>query len=112
MACQIKYLLLCLFISLGVLTSSCSKTAQTPSASTTNAATSGNVTDSDINEHVKTALNQNEALKGFDIQVVTIKGDVRLIGVVDTQNHIDEALKIARAAEGAHSIHNELIIKK
>jgi osmotically-inducible protein OsmY len=35
-----------------------------------------------------------------------------LIGIVDTQAHIDEALKIARAAEGTHTIHNELTLKK
>jgi osmotically-inducible protein OsmY len=39
--------------------------------------TSANATDSDMNEHVKTALNQNSALKAFDIQVITLKGDVR-----------------------------------
>jgi hyperosmotically inducible protein len=51
-------------------------------------------------------------LKGFDIQVVTLKGDVRLIGVVANQAQVDEAIKIARAAEGGHTIHDELTVKK
>jgi len=59
-----------------------------------------------------TMLHQNEALKGSNIQVVTAKGDVRLIGVLDSQAQIDEAMKIVRAADGAHTIHNELTIKK
>lgn len=69
------------------------------------------VSDFDVTEHVKTALQNDEALKGFDIQVVTLKGDVRLIGVLNTQAQIDEALRIARAAEGAHSIHDELSLR-
>ena len=72
----------------------------------------GNVTDIDVSEHVRTALHQNESLKGFDIKVETLKGDVRLIGMVDSQAQVDEAIKMARASEGAHTIHNELTIKK
>ncbi|MDL2337835.1 MAG: BON domain-containing protein [Pseudomonadota bacterium] len=90
----------------------CSKspeaTATTPAAS----AAVGNVSDIDVTEHVKTALQQNDSLKGFDIKVVTLKGDVRLIGVLDSQAQIDEAIKIARASDGAHTIHDELTIKK
>ena len=61
---------------------------------------------------MKTALQQNDALKGFDITVITLKGDVRLMGVVNTQAQIDEAIRIARAANGAHTIHDELTVKK
>ena len=43
--------------------------------------------------------------------VVTTKGDVRLTGVVQSQVQIDTALRIARAAEGGHTIHDELTIK-
>ena len=85
-----------------------SATATLPAAS----AAVGNVSDSDVTEHVKTALQQNDSLKGFDISVVTLKGDVKLIGVLDNQAQIDEALRIARASDGAHSIHDELTVKK
>lgn len=71
-----------------------------------------NVSDIDVTEHVKTALHQAETLKGFDITVVTLNGDVRLNGVLDNQSQIDDALRIARAAEGTHAIHDELTIKK
>jgi osmotically-inducible protein OsmY len=94
----------------------CSKAPETTTTVTTTvppaAADMANVSDVDVTEHVKTALQQNDALKGFDITVVTLKGDVRLVGVVDSQAQIDEALKIARAANGAHSIHDELRIKQ
>jgi osmotically-inducible protein OsmY len=61
---------------------------------------------------VKTALHQAELLKGADITVVTLKGDVRLTGVLDSQAQIDDAIRIARAAEGANTIHDELTLKK
>jgi osmotically-inducible protein OsmY len=70
------------------------------------------VSDVDVTEHVKTALLQSESLKGFDIKVVTLKGDVRLMGMLDNQAQIDEALRIARASDGSHTIHDELTIKK
>jgi hyperosmotically inducible periplasmic protein len=71
-----------------------------------------NVSDIDITEHVKTTLLQTESLKGQQIAVVTVNGDVRLTGTLATQAQIDEALRIARAAEGAHTIHDELTLRK
>ena len=88
-------------INTALLVGACSKPPATPQ-----------VSDIDVTEHVKTALHQSESLKGFDIEVKTLKGDVRLIGTLDNQAQIDEALRIARASDGAHTIHDELTIKK
>lgn len=93
------------------LVGGCNKSTPTPLMPAASQA-GVNVSDRDVTEHVKTALQQNDALKGFDIAVVTLKGDVRLIGVLNNQGQIDEAIKIARAAEGAHTIHDELTIRK
>lgn len=71
-----------------------------------------NVSDADITTHVKSALNNESGLAGQDITVVTTKGDVRLTGVLASQAQIDTALGIARIAEGAHTIHNELTVKQ
>lgn len=98
---MIKRLIPSLFLALMVL-AGCSK--QSPAVA--------QVSDLDVTEHVKTALQQDDALKGFNIDVVTQKGDVRLTGVLDSQAQVDAALKIARAAEGAHTIHDELTLKK
>ena len=83
-------------------------TATTPAAS----AAAGNIADIDVTTNVKTALLQDAGLKGFDIGVVTRNGDVRLVGVLENQAQIDAAIKLARAAEGAHTIHDELTVKK
>lgn len=91
---------------------SCSKSPEVAATLPATSAPAGNVSDIDVTNHVRTALLQNESLKAFDINVVTLKGDVRLIGTLDSQSQIDEAIRIARAAEGAHSIHDELAIRK
>lgn len=90
----------------------CSKSPEGSAMLPAASAAVGNISDIDVTEHVKTGLQQNDSLKGFDVTVVTVKGDVRLIGVLDSQAQIDEAIKIARASEGTHTIHDELTIKK
>lgn len=85
--------------------------AVTPEAPAASAATT-NVSDIDVTENVKTALLKTDSLKGSDITVVTLKGDVRLTGLLDSQAQIDDALRIARAADGAHAIHDELTLRK
>jgi len=58
------------------------------------------------------AWRQAESLRGLDITVVTLHGDVRLIGALASQSCVDEALRIARTAEGWHAVHDELSIRK
>ncbi len=100
------------FLAATMLASGCSKQPdpQTPSSGPT--ASVANVSDIDVTEHVKTALHQSDMLKSFDITVVTTNGDVRLHGVLENQAQVDEAIKIARASDGTHAIHDELTIKK
>ncbi len=90
----------------------CSKAPEPTAANPPASSAAANVSDIDVTEHVTTALRQTESLKGINISVVTLNGDVRLTGVLDSQAQIDETLKIARAAEGAHTIHDELTIRK
>ena len=71
-----------------------------------------NISDGDVSEQVNTALLRTDSLKGMDIAVVTTNGDVRLTGMLDSQAQIDEAIRIARAVNGVHSIHHELTIKQ
>jgi osmotically-inducible protein OsmY len=89
-----------------------SPAAAPPSLTTPTAAPLLNVSDIDVTEHVQMALAGSEVLKGFNIDVITLKGDVRLIGVLRSQAQIDEAIRIARASDGAHSVHDELTIKQ
>ena len=97
-----------------MLVGGCSKPpeAAAPDPTSTPTSLAVNVSDTNVSEHVKTALHQSEMLKGFEITVATTNSDVRLNGVVGSQAQIDEAIKIARAADGAHVIHDELTIKK
>lgn len=97
-------------VAIGV--GACSKGPRVSTANPAATLAPANVSDIDVTEHVKTALHQAELLKGVDITVVTLNGDVRLTGVLDSQAQIDDAIRIARAAEGAHTIHDELTLKK
>ncbi len=95
-----------------MLAGGCSKPPESAAPTPATTSSVGKVSDIDVTEHVKTALRKSELLKAFDINVVTLKGDVRLIGMLDNQAQVDEAIKIARAADGAHTIHDELTLKR
>jgi len=84
--------------------------ANTPATRGTTA--TGNIPDVDVTQNVQTAFQQNELLKGADISVVSLKGDVRLVGALASQTQIDEATKVARTADGVQSVQDELTIKK
>jgi len=94
------------------LLAGCNKPPETVVNAPQSTSTTANVTDADITTNVTTALLQEPVLKGFDISVVTLKGDVRMIGAVDNQSQIDAATKVARGIDGVHAIHDELTIKK
>lgn len=82
-----------------------------PEPAAAHAATAGRVPDLAVSEQLQSALRQSESLKDFDIAVLTSKGDVLLRGTLDSQPQIDEAIAIARAAAGAHTVHDHLSIK-
>jgi hypothetical protein len=107
-----KFFTLTAAMAVTVLAGGCSKPPDANATPPVAPLATANVSDIDVTEHVKTALHQNELLKGFDINVVTLKGDVRLIGVLESQTQIDEALRVARASDGTHTVHDELTLKK
>lgn len=98
-------------IALAIL-AGCSKSPDAAVAMPGALAVDANVIDADVTRKVETALRQNDALKAFNIMVVTLKGDVRLTGVLDSQAQVDEAIRTARAVNGTHSIHDELTLKQ
>ena len=70
------------------------------------------IDDTVVTTRVKTALLADADIKSFDISVLTFNGEVQLSGFVNNQGQIDQAVRIARAAEGAASVKNELTIKQ
>lgn len=94
-----------------MLLTACNKSENASPSQAPAARAVANVSDADVTTHVKSALNNEPGLAGLDITAVTTKGDVRLTGAVSNQAQIDTAISAARAAEGAHTIHNELTVK-
>ena len=64
-----------------------------------------------LTSRVKAALLADPDTKSLDISVATVQGEVQRTGMVDYQGQIDQAGKVARGAEGAGSVQNDLRIK-
>jgi osmotically-inducible protein OsmY len=69
------------------------------------------IDDSVITSKVKSSLLNDSGLSAFDINVETYKGVVQLSGFVDTQQHIDEAITVAKGVEGVKSVKNDMHLK-
>lgn len=96
-----------LVVSGAVLLAASSEPADTSAVSATVTAAANRVVDGEVITHVKTALSGEPSLTGLNIAVIATKGDIRLTGVVQSQSQIETALRVARAAEGGHAIHDE-----
>ena len=70
------------------------------------------VDDSVITSKVKTKLIEDQALKAFQIDVETFRGDVLLSGFVDSQDQINKAVEVAKSVDGVKAVKNSLIVKK
>ena len=69
------------------------------------------VDDSTITTKVKAAIFNDPALKVFQINVETFKGEVQLSGFVDSAQHVSKAGEVARSVGGVKSVKNNLNVK-
>lgn len=70
------------------------------------------VDDTVITTKVKTALLADEAVKGTDISVTTVGGEVQLAGVVDNKMQADRAVELAKAVQGVQRVQDGMTVKK
>lgn len=105
MRCSIAVVTLILLVG-------CDKPLKVPSVMLPSASYTANIPDDEVTRSIQMALLTTSELKAFDITVITLKGDVRLVGIVDTQSQIDTVIKLARETEGAHAINSKLTIKQ
>jgi len=68
------------------------------------------IDDSAITAAVKTRLTTNLDTSAHEIDVDTLNGNVRLSGVVDSQDERSEAGRVARRTHGVRSVDNELTV--
>lgn len=68
--------------------------------------------DAAVSTRVKTALLQDEVVKGLDIQVETFKGTVQLSGFVNTASEKQRAEAIARDVAGVRFVKNDIRVKQ
>ena len=69
------------------------------------------VDDSVITTKVKSAIFTDPALKVFQINVETFKGEVQLSGFVDSHQMAKKAGEVARSVHGVVGVKNNLIVK-
>jgi len=69
------------------------------------------VDDSVVTSKVKTAIVNDMALKGFQINVKTYQGVVQLSGFVDSAQNANKAAELARGVNGVTDVKNDLIVK-
>jgi osmotically-inducible protein OsmY len=69
------------------------------------------IDDSAITTKVKAAILDDPALKVFQINVETFKGEVQLSGFVDSAQAVKKAGEVARSVGGVKSVKNNLIAK-
>lgn len=65
-----------------------------------------------VSAAVKEALQLEPKLQAFNFHVETLKGDVTLMGEVDTQEQRILAEQITLATAGAHSVQNKITTKQ
>ncbi|MBW2060765.1 MAG: BON domain-containing protein [Deltaproteobacteria bacterium] len=69
------------------------------------------VDDAAITAKVKARLIKDDVLKGFAISVKTFKGEVTLIGAVDSEEARKRAVHLARSTHGVRKVNNLIKIK-
>lgn len=70
------------------------------------------VDDATVTARVKTALIKTPSVKASEIDVHTYRGVVTLDGVVDDEQMLLRAAKVARATPGVTSVHNTLQVAR
>lgn len=100
-----------LALTVGLALIGCNKPPEAPPAPPPPTTMGTKIDDAVVTTNIKTALLADADIKSFDIGVTTVQGVVQLSGFVNNQAQIDQAGTIARAAQGADSVRNDLLIK-
>jgi hyperosmotically inducible protein len=69
------------------------------------------VDDAALAAKVRTALQQDQTLRSFKIDVASRNDVVQLSGSVDTPQEADRAQEVAVNTPGVRTVHNNLVVK-
>jgi hyperosmotically inducible periplasmic protein len=70
------------------------------------------IDDTVVTTKVKSALLNDQEVKGLGIKVETRKGMVQLSGFADSQAQVDRVISVAKAVEGVAGVENGLTLKQ
>lgn len=99
----LRFLILAMIAA--ILTAGCASTRTQQSASSY-------ADDAVITSKVKAKIVESQALRGFQIDVDTFRGNVLLSGFVDNPEQIKQAVQIANSVSGVKSVKNSLVVKE
>jgi hyperosmotically inducible periplasmic protein len=66
--------------------------------------------DKEIRSRVKADLYKDPVVKGSEVKIDSLRGNVQLSGFVDNQAQKDRAGQIAASVPGVVTVHNDLIV--
>jgi hyperosmotically inducible protein len=70
------------------------------------------IDDDIITTKVKSTLLGDEAIKSFQISVITRNGEVQLSGFVDNDSQMQHSIQVTQSVEGVKSVLNHMTIRK
>jgi hyperosmotically inducible protein len=112
MKSHVTLALLFTLIASSVLLASCDKTPTTSEKMVNGTVANATTTDAETTNRVKTALLNDASLKGLNITVVTLNGDVRLTGELESQSQFEHIDQLVRDTEGVQTVHDELTVRQ
>jgi len=98
--------------AISVALAGCNQGKTDLSSSTADSTVGTDIDDTLVTTKAKSALFVDAGIKSFDLKVETRKDAVHISGFVDSQDQIDKAIIVARAADGVASVGNEMSIKQ
>jgi len=100
--------------AMSLLLSACNRQEPVPPGAQPAAQTSvgTEIDDTLVTTKVKSALLNDQELKGLGIKVETRKGTVQLSGFADSQAQVDRVMSVAKGVEGVKMVENGLTLKQ
>ena len=69
------------------------------------------VADASITARVKAEILQEQKLRGIDINVETLGGEVQLSGFIHNEMQRQNAIAIAKSIRGVHAVHDAMVVR-
>lgn len=91
---------------------SSSRSSSQSSSESTTLTTSVDPADTELANQIQSALSRDEITASLSILLLVSDGNVRLTGVVDNQQQLDQVIKVVKSVNGVRNIDDQLSLKQ